>query len=103
MTLSQSSDDLIGKLSLRTLRAMHTQPKMVLLHDLPPFVSEGRTQCTLFPDNKFPVPFHTDVVIRDRAAEFREEVEHILNEITLDEWTHPALDKIEDALLKGEE
>jgi hypothetical protein len=78
------------QLSLRTLRAMHTQPKMTLAHDLPPFVGEGRLQ-------------RTGVVIRDRAAEFREEVEQILNEITLDEWTHPALDKIEDALLKGEE
>ena len=80
-----------AQLSLRTLRAMHTQPRMPLVHDLPPFVSEGRLQP------------RTGIVIRDRAAEFREEVEQILNEITLDEWTHPALDKIEDALLKGEE
>ena len=81
-----------AQLSLKTLRVIHTQPMMTLL--------KGGT---LFPDNKFPVPFRTGVVIRDRAAEFREEVEQILNEITLDEWTHEALCKIERALLKGEE
>ena len=91
-----------AQLPLSTLRAMHmgfrkktTQPRMALLTGGP-----------LFPDNQLPMRFSdldTGIVIRDRAAEFREEVEQILNEITLDEWTHPALDKIEDALLKGEE
>ena len=71
---------------LSALRVMHTQPRMALVHDLPPFVGEGRLlRMTVMPPT------------------FREEVAQILNEITLDEWTHPALDKIEDALLKGEE
>ena len=80
-----------AQLSLKTLRVIHTQPMMTLL--------KGGT---LFPDNKFPVPFRTTATAH-RDAQFREEVEQILNEIALDEWTHEALCKIERALLKGEE
>ena len=90
---------------LAMLRVLHTQPRMALVHDNQYPVSfidygvQGLHRAMLDGSK----PLRVGIVVRDSAAEFRDEVIQILREITLDEWTHPALDKIEDALLKGDE